>query len=76
MIGRFTLASDPRAATARAFFRRARDFDISRPVVLLSHFDADGLEAAAILAPALERSGRASSPVSVSLKHRYQNDRH
>ena len=46
-------------ADRRAAFRRALDgFPADRPVLILSHNDADGLSAAAILARALPRAGR------------------
>lgn len=46
-------------AARRREFREALDaFDPARPVLVLSHHDADGLSAAAILARALERGGR------------------
>jgi single-stranded-DNA-specific exonuclease len=49
----------PEAVAAE--FRRALDrFDASRAIVVLSHFDADGLSAAAILKRALDQAGRRS----------------
>lgn len=46
-------------AAKRDGFRGALEqFDASRPLLLLSHHDADGLSSAAILARALERAGR------------------
>jgi single-stranded-DNA-specific exonuclease len=51
-------ASDSEAAV-RALFEAALDgFDRARPVLLLGHFDADGLSALAILTKALEADGR------------------
>ncbi|HZF44520.1 MAG TPA: phosphoesterase [Sphingomonadaceae bacterium] len=51
-------ATDPRAAARDAFGAAVARFDRARPLLVLGHFDADGLSAAAILARALERSGR------------------
>ncbi|HEX8191783.1 MAG TPA: phosphoesterase [Allosphingosinicella sp.] len=48
------------AATCAQLFRAGvNGFAPDRPALVLGHFDADGLAAAAILARALERSGRA-----------------
>ena len=65
MIGRLALVPDPRLAAAEALSEALDGFDRFRPVVVLSHFDADGLSAAAILIRALERAGRASIPLVV-----------
>jgi single-stranded-DNA-specific exonuclease len=53
-------AADPRAAARDAFGAAVARFDTARPVLVLGHFDADGLAAAAILARALARSGRSA----------------
>lgn len=58
MIGRLASIDDPRAACRAALADALAVFDAARPVAILSHFDADGLAAAAILARALERGGR------------------
>ena len=55
-----TRLSDPRA-WARDVFRDAlAGFHPAKPVLILGHFDADGLSAMAVLARALERAGRAA----------------
>lgn len=64
MIGRLAYASDLPHATRTAFAEALATFDPARPVVILSHFDADGLAAAAILARAMERAAR---PVTIQL---------
>ena len=65
MIGRLALVPDPRAAAAEALSDALERFDRGRPVVVVSHFDADGLAAAAILARSLGRAGRVSIPLIV-----------
>ena len=57
MIGRLALGGGPCVATAEALSDALDTFDRARPVVVLSHFDADGPRAAAILGRALERAG-------------------
>ncbi|PSJ38161.1 DHH family phosphoesterase [Allosphingosinicella deserti] len=44
--------------TGKAFAEAVRSFAPERPPLVLGHFDADGLASIAILARALERSGR------------------
>ena len=46
------------AARRKDFCKALQAFNSAKPVLVLSHHDADGLSAAAILARALERSGR------------------
>lgn len=54
-----SLPQTPSPADAATAFRAALDrFDTDRRPLILGHFDADGLSAAAILARALERAGR------------------
>lgn len=65
MIGRLASASDCRAGSAEAFSGALQLFDRSRPIVVLSHFDADGLSAAAILTRSLERTGWTPVPLIV-----------
>jgi len=60
MIGALADAADPRTAAADAFAKGLAGFDPDRPVLILGHFDADGLSAAAILARALRSDGRAA----------------
>jgi single-stranded-DNA-specific exonuclease len=60
MIGVLLQTSDPRATTAEAFARALDGFAPGRPVLVVSHFDADGLSAAAILARGLRARGRAA----------------
>ena len=65
MIGRLAQSPDPRAAAASAFLDTLETFDRARSIVVLSHFDADGLSAAAILVRALERVEWVALPVIV-----------
>ena len=46
------------AAQRQGFHEAIEAFSPTKPILLLSHHDADGLSAAAILARALERGGR------------------
>ncbi len=57
MIGALACAADPRAAAREAFGEALAAFDRARPILVLSHFDADGLSAAAILVRALAAAG-------------------
>jgi len=50
--------SDP-GETGRAFAEAVRGFGAEGRVLVLAHFDADGLAAAALISRALERAGRA-----------------
>nr|WP_295371009.1 phosphoesterase [uncultured Sphingosinicella sp.] len=61
---------DPRGATREAFGRAIERFDQDRPVLILGHFDADGLSAVAILKRALDRAGR---PADVRLVGKGEN---
>lgn len=54
------MASPDPAAFGAAFRSALAGFDRRRPVSILGHVDADGLAAAAILARALARAGRAA----------------
>ena len=61
MIG--ALSSDtPRAAARAAFAKALEGFDRTRPVLVLGHFDADGLSAIAILVRALRAAGWRAEP--------------
>ena len=62
MIGVLSGSSDPRAAARDAFAAALAGFDRSRPVLVLGHFDADGLSATAILIRALSAAGWAAEP--------------
>ena len=62
MIGVLTSATDPRAAARVAFAQALAGFDRSRPIIVLGHFDADGLAAIAILVRALSAAGWAATP--------------
>jgi hypothetical protein len=53
MIGVLASGNNPRATAARAFVQALGGFAPGRPALIVSHFDADGLSAAAILARAL-----------------------
>ena len=57
MIGRLASALDPRRAAQEAFAAALASVDPDGTIAILSHFDADGLAAAAVLARALERAG-------------------
>lgn len=63
MLGVLANVADPRAATAAAFAGAVAG--AAGPVFVLSHFDADGLAAAAILVRALRAAGREARPVIV-----------
>ncbi|MBL6081824.1 DHH family phosphoesterase [Belnapia sp. T18] len=58
------------AAQRQGFHEAIEAFNPAKPVLILSHHDADGLSAAAILARALERGGR---QVQVRLLGRGEN---
>lgn len=55
-------AADPRAWAAARFRAALAGFDRSRPILVLGHFDADGLSALAILVRALRRDGWDARP--------------
>lgn len=57
MLGALADQSDPRHAAREAMQGALARFRRDRPVVVLSHFDADGLSAAALLVRALEQVG-------------------
>jgi hypothetical protein len=65
VIGTLAHVSDHRVAAAEALADGLGSFDRSRPIVVLSHFDADGLSAAAILLRALERADWLAVPLVV-----------
>jgi len=58
-------ARDPRAAAAAGMAEFLGATDPARPIAVASHFDADGLSAAAILLRALRAAGRAADPFVV-----------
>lgn len=58
MIGALSSGSDPRAAARDAFAAALAGFDPDRPILVLGHFDADGLSAVAILVRALRAADR------------------
>ena len=58
MIGILDQGSDIRAVTREAFARALNGFSPDRPALVVSHFDADGLSAAALLARGLREQGR------------------
>ena len=64
MIGRLALVPDHCAAAAQVFSDALGTFASDRPIVVLSHFDADGLSAAAILVRSMERDRRVSGPLA------------
>lgn len=65
MTGRLSQAVDVRAATRSAMTDALDGFGPVGPVVVLSHFDADGLAAASILVRALRGAGRVAEPVVI-----------
>ena len=62
MIGALSPDSDPRLAARDAFATALDGFDRDRPVLVLGHFDADGLSAVAILVRALTAAGWRVTP--------------
>jgi single-stranded-DNA-specific exonuclease len=56
---RFLDPFNPAEAAGAAFVQALAGFDVSRPILVVGHFDADGLSAVAILARVLHRRGRA-----------------
>ena len=65
MVGSLSPDTDARAAAREAMTTALATFRPGRPVLVLSHFDADGLTAAAILIRALRRAGREAVSVVV-----------
>ena len=62
MIGVLKDVSEFRSAASEALTDALGQFDGSRPIFVVSHFDADGLSAAALLVRSLEQAGRRSVP--------------
>lgn len=58
-------AADPRLAAREGMARFLADVATDRPIVVASHFDADGLAAAAVLVRALRAAGRVAEPLIV-----------
>jgi single-stranded-DNA-specific exonuclease len=65
MIGRLSNVDDVRAAARTAMLDALESFQSDGPIIVLSHFDADGLGASAVLVRALDRSGRRVEPMVV-----------
>lgn len=65
MIGRLAQSEDPRLAARQAMADALAGFDPDRPIVVVCHFDADGLSAGAILVRALIAAGRIATPLMV-----------
>lgn len=63
MIGRLSDAADVREASRAAMVDALEQFGRTGPIVILSHFDADGLASAAILTRALEAGGYIAAPL-------------
>jgi single-stranded-DNA-specific exonuclease len=63
-------AADPRPIVQAAFREALERFEPDRPALILCHFDADGLSAAAILQHALGRAGR---PAAIRLVGKGEN---
>lgn len=62
MIGELSAPGDPEELARTAFARALTTFDRTRPILVLGHFDADGLSALAILIRALRGAGWAAQP--------------
>ena len=62
MIGALASTTDPRTDARAAFTAALSGFDRARAVMVLGHFDADGLSATAILVRALRDAGWDASP--------------
>jgi single-stranded-DNA-specific exonuclease len=62
VIGELAPDGNPRTHARRAFATALRGFDRSRPVLVLGHFDADGLSSVAILVRALRAAGWQAQP--------------
>ena len=58
-------AADPRLAAREGMARFLAGVDTAAPIVVASHFDADGLSAAAVLVRALRAAGRSAEPLIV-----------
>jgi single-stranded DNA-specific DHH superfamily exonuclease len=65
MIGRLSQVDDIRAAALAAMADALGSFSRQGPVVVLSHFDADGLGASAILARALRQASWVAEPMVI-----------
>lgn len=65
MIGRLSGAKDLRAAAAAGMSSALAGFGLDGPIVVLGHFDADGLAAVAILTRALRGAGRDTIPLTI-----------
>jgi single-stranded-DNA-specific exonuclease len=65
MIGRLSATSDVRTTARSALADALVTFDGGGPVIVLSHFDADGLAAAAILIRAMRAAGRTAEPLVI-----------
>lgn len=65
MIGKLSCVDDVRAAAQAAMAEALATFGTAGPVVVASHFDADGLTASAILVRALQAAGRAVQPLVI-----------
>jgi single-stranded DNA-specific DHH superfamily exonuclease len=65
MIGRLSGARDVRAAARTAMADALAGFGDDGTIVVLSHFDADGLAASAILTRALRNAGRVAEPLVI-----------
>lgn len=65
MIERLGQGNDARAAARAAMTDALATFDQRGPIVVLSHFDADGLAAAATLTRALRKADRTAEPLVI-----------
>lgn len=65
MIGRLSGAEDLRSAAAAAMSAALAGFHPDGPIVVLGHFDADGLGAVAILTRALRVAGHDAIPLTI-----------
>ena len=65
MIGKLARVDNIRAAAQAAMAEALATFQATGPIVVASHFDADGLAAAAILVRAFQASGRPARPLVI-----------
>ncbi|MGK6325449.1 phosphoesterase [Sphingomonas sp. DT-51] len=65
MVGLLDVGASPRGAASDGMRQFVDRCDLAGRIVVLSHFDADGLSAAAILIRALTSAGRAATPLII-----------
>lgn len=65
MIGKLFQETNVQAAARAAMAEAVGTFGRQGPIIVLSHFDADGLGAAAVLVRALRQAGRTAEPLVI-----------